>query len=88
MEVIKVRSNTGVTKLAGALANVIRKDGSTQMHCIGAGAVNQAVKAVATARGYLASSGIELAIIPSFKDVPKEADVKTAIVLQVRKDEL
>lgn len=56
MEVLKVASNSNPNKVAGALAGVIREKGKAELQAIGAGAVNQAVKAIAIARGYLAPS--------------------------------
>lgn len=84
-EVFKVSSKTEPGKLAGAMAGVVRTGGEISIQAIGAGAVNQAVKAVAIARGFLAPAGIEVAIVPSFKE--QELDVKfvTAMALEVVK---
>ncbi|MBP9015420.1 MAG: stage V sporulation protein S [Candidatus Atribacteria bacterium] len=65
--------------LAGALTGVIREQGRAEMQAVGAGAVNQAVKAIAIARGYLAPSGIDLVCIPAFVDVKIDDTEKTAI---------
>lgn len=60
MEVLKVSSKSDPNKVAGAIAGVVREHGKAEIQAIGAGAVNQAVKAIAIARGYLAPSGIDL----------------------------
>lgn len=69
---------------AGALANTIREQGQAEIHVIGPKAVNQAIKAVAIARGYLASSGIDLILVPSFVDVTIDGEPRTAIKLLVK----
>ncbi len=79
MELLKISSKTRPTALAGALAGVIRENGKAEMQAVGAGAVNQAVKAIAIARGYLAPSGIDLVCIPAFVDVKIDDTEKTAI---------
>ncbi len=79
MEVLKVSANSIPKKVAGALANVIRKERKAELQAIGAGAVNQAVKAIAIARGYLSPSGIDLICIPAFTDVEIEGEKKTGI---------
>ncbi|QTA37989.1 stage V sporulation protein S [Thermosipho ferrireducens] len=79
MEVLKVASNSNPNKVAGALAGVIREKGKAEVQAIGAGAVNQAVKAIAIARGYLAPSGIDLVCVPAFTDVSIENESRTAL---------
>ncbi len=79
MEVLKVASNSNPNKVAGALAGVIREEGRAELQAIGAGAVNQAVKAIAIARGYLAPSGIDLVCVPAFTDVEIDGEKKTGI---------
>jgi stage V sporulation protein S len=79
MEVLKVASNSNPNKVAGALAGMIREHGRAELQAIGAGAVNQAVKAIAIARGYLAPSGIDLVSIPAFTDVEIDKETRTAI---------
>src|SRR5690606_37525345 len=69
MEVLKVSSKSNPNKVAGALAGVIREKGRAEIQAIGAGAVNQAIKAIAIARGYLAPSGFDLVCVPAFTDV-------------------
>lgn len=79
MELLKISSKTRPAALAGALTGVIRENGKAEMQAVGAGAVNQAVKAIAIARGYLAPSGIDLVCIPAFVDVKIDDTEKTAI---------
>ena len=81
MEVLKVSSKSNPNSCAGAIAGVIRQSGTVEVQVVGAGALNQAVKAVAIARGYVASSGIDLVCIPTFADVEIDGQSRTAIRL-------
>ncbi|MCX7842432.1 MAG: stage V sporulation protein S [Clostridia bacterium] len=83
MDVLKVSAKSNPNSIAGALAGVIREKGSAEIQAIGAGALNQAVKAVAIARGFVAPSGLELICIPAFTDVLIEGEDRTAIKLIV-----
>ncbi|MDP4180270.1 MAG: stage V sporulation protein S [Bacillota bacterium] len=83
MDVLKVSSKSNPNSIAGALAGVIREKGSAEIQAIGAGALNQAVKAIAIARGFVAPSGIELICIPAFTDVVIDGEERTAIKLLV-----
>ena len=83
MDVLKVSSRSKPTSVAGALAGVIRDRGYVELQAIGAGAVNQAIKSVAIARGYLAPSGIDLVFTPAFVDVEINGEERTAIKLMV-----
>ena len=83
MEVLKVSSKSNPNSVAGALAGVLREKGSAEIQAIGAGALNQAVKAIATARGFVAPSGMDLVCVPAFTDINIEGDQKTAIKLIV-----
>ena len=83
MDVLKVSSKSNPNSIAGALAGVIREKGSAEMQAIGAGAINQAVKAVAIARGFVAPSGLELICIPAFTDIIIDGEERTAIKLIV-----
>lgn len=76
---MKVKANTNVNKLAGAIAGTVREEGKAELEAIGAAAVNQAVKAVITARGYLIPSGIDIAIVPSFHVMVTEGGESTMI---------
>lgn len=83
MEVLKVSAKSNPNSIAGALAGVVRERGTAEIQAIGAGALNQAVKAVAIARGFVAPSGMELICIPAFTDVQIEGEERTAIKLIV-----
>ena len=82
MDIIKVSSKSNPSKVAGAIAGIFR-DGKNdlEIHTIGAGSLNQAIKAVAIARGYVAPSGKNLCIIPAFSDIQIDREEKTAIKL-------
>jgi stage V sporulation protein S len=84
MEVLKVSSHSSPNSVAGALAGVIREHGSAEIQAIGAGAINQAVKAIAIARGYVSPSGIDLVCIPAFADIEIDGEERTAIKLIVQ----
>ncbi|HOJ09040.1 MAG TPA: stage V sporulation protein S [Clostridiales bacterium] len=81
MDVLKVSAKSNPNSVAGALAGVIREKGSAEMQAIGAGAINQAIKAIAIARGFVAPSGIELICIPAFADIVIDGEERTAIKL-------
>jgi stage V sporulation protein S len=83
MDIIKVAARSRSTAVAGAIAGVIRERSHAEVQAIGAGAVNQAVKAVAIARGYLHLDGIDAICIPSFTEVEIEGKARTAIKLTV-----
>ena len=83
MEILKVSAKSIPNSVAGAIAGVIREKGSVEVQAVGAGASNQAVKAVAIARGYLAPSGIDLVCVPAFADVLIDSEERTAIKLIV-----
>jgi stage V sporulation protein S len=83
MDVLKVAAKSNPNSVAGALAGVIREKGQAEMQAIGAGALNQAIKAVAIARGFVAPSGINLVCIPAFADVEIDGEMRTAIKLIV-----
>jgi stage V sporulation protein S len=85
METLKVSSKSKPTSIAGALANIIRKENSVEMNAVGAGALNQGIKGIAIARGFLAPSGVDLVCIPSFQDIKIENENKTAIKLIIKK---
>ena len=83
MEILKVSAKSIPNSVAGAIAGVIRDKGSVEVQAVGAGASNQAVKAVAIARGYLAPSGIDLVCVPAFANVLIDSEERTAIKLIV-----
>lgn len=81
MEVLKVSSRSSPNSVAGAIASVIRDNFSVEVQAVGAGAANQAIKAIAVARGYLAPVGIDLICIPAFASVIIEGEERTAMKL-------
>ena len=83
MEILKVSSRSNPSKVAGAIANVFRESGSVEIQTIGAGSLNQAIKAICIARGFLAPSGQNLIVVPAFSDILIEGEEKTAIKLIV-----
>ena len=84
MDIIKVSSKSVPQKVAGALANLFRESiDEVEMQAIGAGALNQAIKAIAIARGFVAPSGKNLVCIPAFTDITIDGDERTAIKLIV-----
>jgi stage V sporulation protein S len=78
-EVLKVSADSKPKAVAGALAAVLREKGKVEMQAVGAGAVNQAVKAVAICRGFVAPNGIDLVAIPAFTKVIIDGEERTAI---------
>lgn len=83
MGVLKVSAHSKCTAVAGAIAGVIRDSGRAEVQAIGAGAVNQAAKAVAIARAYLALDGLDVVLVPSFTEVSIADQVRTALKLVV-----
>lgn len=79
MDMIKVSANSRTAAVAGAIAGVIREHRHAEMQAIGAGAVNQAVKALVLATGYLKNDGIHVTSVPQFSEVTIEDKVRTAI---------
>jgi stage V sporulation protein S len=83
MDLIKVSANSRTAAVAGAIAGVVREHHHAEVQAIGAGAVNQAVKAMILATGYLKNDGIFVSFVPEFSDVTIEDKVRTAIKLVV-----
>jgi stage V sporulation protein S len=83
VEVLKVSSRSNPNSVAGALAGVLRQCGAVEVQVVGAGALNQAVKAIAIARGFVAPSNIDLVCIPTFADIEIDGEGRTAIRLAV-----
>ncbi|GAE24337.1 MULTISPECIES: stage V sporulation protein S [Bacillaceae] len=83
MEVLKVSAKSTPNSVAGALAGVIRERGAAEIQAIGAGALNQSIKAIAIARGFVAPSGIDLVCIPAFTDIQIEGEERTAMKIIV-----
>jgi stage V sporulation protein S len=78
-DTIRVAAQSRSTAVAGAIAGVVREQGRAEVQAIGAGAVNQAVKACAIARGFLALDGLEVICVPAFADVEIGGQERTAI---------
>ncbi len=83
MDVVKVAATSRSTSVAGAIAGIIREKGRVDVQAIGAGAVNQAVKAIAIARGYLELDSIHIYCVPSFSEILIEGKERTAVRLAV-----
>ena len=83
MNMIKVSATSRTAAVAGAIAGIVREHHRAEVQAIGAGAVNQAVKALALATGYLRLDGIHVACVPEFADVTIDDKVRTAIKLVV-----
>ena len=79
MEVLKVSANSDPKSVAGALVAVFRSKGQVEIQAVGAGAVNQAIKAIAIARGYVAPNGINLVFVPAFSEINIDGENRTAI---------
>ncbi|MDN4607393.1 MULTISPECIES: stage V sporulation protein S [Sporosarcina] len=85
MSPLKVSSRSNPNSVAGALVAVIRDQGYAEMQAVGAGALNQAIKAVAIARGFVAPSGSDLVCAPAFTDIEINGEGRTALKLLVEK---
>jgi stage V sporulation protein S len=83
MDIIKVSATSRTAAVAGAIAGVVREHKRAEVQAIGAGAVNQAVKALVLATGYLKNDNINVVAIPEFVDVEIEDKIRTAIKLVV-----
>jgi len=81
VDILKVSAKSKPNSVAGAIAGVIREHGNAEMQAIGAGALNQAIKAIAIARGFVSPGGIDLICIPAFTDIEINGEEKTAIKL-------
>jgi stage V sporulation protein S len=84
VEILKVSSKTKPNAVAGALAGIMREKKNIELQVIGAGALNQAIKGIAIARGFIAPSGMDLVCIPAFKDVEIDGQERTAIKLIIQ----
>jgi stage V sporulation protein S len=83
LEQLKVSTKSNPNSVAGAMAGVVRQAGAVEVQVVGAGALNQAIKAVAIARGYVAASGIDLVCVPTFADIEIDGERRTAIRLAI-----
>src|SRR3972149_10426924 len=83
MTMIKVSATSRTSAVAGAIAGIVREHHRAEVQAIGAGAVNQAIKALVLATGYLRNDGIFVTCVPQFADVTIEDKVRTAIKLVI-----
>ena len=83
MEILKVSASSQPKSVAGAIAAILRNNDNVEIQTIGAGAVNQAVKAIAIARGFVAPNGIDVVCIPAFTQSEISGELKTGIKLDV-----
>jgi stage V sporulation protein S len=83
VEVLKVSSKSNPNSVAGALAGVMRNVGAAEIQVVGAGALNQAMKALAIARGFVSAGGVDLWCTPSFADIEIDGESRTALRLRV-----
>jgi len=83
VNIVKVAATSRSTSVAGAIAGIVREQGRVDVQAIGAGAVNQAVKAIAIARGYLELDDIYIYCVPSFSEILIEGKERTAVRLAV-----
>ncbi|HBM74465.1 MAG TPA: stage V sporulation protein S [Clostridiaceae bacterium] len=79
MDVLKVSAQSQPKSVAGALAAVLREKSIAELQAVGAGAVNQAVKAIAITRGFVAPNGIDLVVVPAFAEISIDGEERTAI---------
>ena len=81
---LKVSSKSSPASVAGAIAGMVKDGVPVEMQAVGAGAVNQAIKAIAISRGFLSPVGIEIACVPSFADIIIDGEYRTAIHFSIR----
>ena len=84
MEVLKVSTKSNPNSVAGALAARIKEKNIVEIQAVGAGAINQAVKAIAIARGFVAPTGKDIVCVPAFTDIEIDGEERTAIKLIVQ----
>ena len=83
---LKISNKSNPNSLAGAIVGVLKDNGKAEMQAIGAGAINQAVKAIAIARGFVAPAGVDLVCIPAFVEVQVEGEDRTGMKFIVREE--
>ena len=79
MDVLRVSARSNPKSVAGAIAASLREKNIAQVQAVGAGAINQSIKAIAITRGFVAPNGIDLVCIPAFLEIDIEGEKKTAI---------
>jgi len=85
MDIVRVAATSRSTAVAGAIAGVMREKGHVDVQAIGAGAVNQAIKAVTIARGYLVQDEIDIVCIPTFVEIQIDNQERTAVRIRVER---
>lgn len=83
VDILKVSSRSSPNAVAGAMAGVVRRTGLVEVQVVGAGSLNQAIKALAIARGYMAPVGLDLVCVPTFADIEIDGERRTAIRLRI-----
>ena len=83
MEILKVSSKSNPSKVAGAIANIYRENKEVEIQTVGAGSLNQAIKAIAICRGFVAPTGDNLVVIPALNDRRRNGEQKTAVKLVI-----
>ena len=83
MEFLKVSSKSSTASVAGAIAGMVKDGVPVNLQCVGAGAVNQAIKAIAIARGFLIPMGLDISCAPVFSDILINGESRTAIRLSI-----
>lgn len=86
METLKVSTKSNPAKVAGALANLLKENDKVILQAVGAGAINQAMKSIAIARGFVAPSGMDIICIPAFVDIEIDDEKRTAMkfIVEIR----
>lgn len=84
VETLKVSATSNPNAVAGAIASIVRTGKEVEIQAIGAGAVNQGIKSIAIARGYLAPNGLDICCIPAFSDILIDGERRTAVKLMVK----
>ncbi len=79
MDLLRVSASSNPKSVAGAMAALLRESGRAEMQAVGAGAINQSVKAIAIARGFVAPNGMDLICIPGFVEIEIDGEERTAI---------
>ncbi|MFF5994988.1 stage V sporulation protein S [Lysinibacillus sp. KU-BSD001] len=85
MDILKTSSKSNPSSVAGAIVAALKEHNKIEIHAVGAGALNQAVKAIAIARGFIAPMGDDLICSPAFADITIAGEDRTAIKLMVEK---
>lgn len=83
MDFLKISSKSSPASVAGAIAGMVKDGVPVNMQCVGAGAVNQAIKAIAIARGFLIPTGFDISCAPVFSDILINGESRTAIRFSV-----